>query len=280
MSIKEQFIQSGKKRVRYLTAGDSGGSGPAAILIHGIGASSDIWMYNIESLSKKLRVFVPDLPGFGLSSPPDLPFSLLTYAHFLEDFMNTLNIEKADIVGQSLGGGIAIQFAQRYPEKVERLVLVGSAGLGKEVIWTFKAMSLPVIGELFSLPGRLGVEIFFKLAVHDSRLIKPEFVDLYYRYFSQPGFGRYMLKVVRTLINLHGVRGQAIDSLLENLHQIKKPTLIIWGNRDRVLPLHHARFGRDQIEGSRVRIFQDCGHLPFFENVEEFNKIVGEFLGS
>ncbi len=260
--------------MRYLALGDFG---DPVLLIHGLGASADIWMHNIETISKTHRVYVPDLPGFGRSDQPD-PFSPDAFTRFINDFTDALNIGKASIAGQSLGGGIAIQYSLQFPEKVDRLVLVDSAGLGKEVIWTLKAMSLPGIGELFSYPSRLYVELFFKLAVHDRALITADVIDLYYGYFSRPGFQKYLLKVVRSIVDIHGARDELINPIVNNLHKLDKPTLIIWGEKDRVLPLKHARFGQNNIPGSKLYIFKDCGHLPFFERSDEFNGLVLDFL--
>ncbi len=272
--IREQYVRAGRIGIRCLAMGEQG---ETALLLHGLGASADIWAHNMEALAECHRVYAIDLPGFGRSGRPET-FSPADYTGFIDDFMKALDIDRAHLIGQSLGGGIAIQQALRFPGKVDKLVLVDSAGLGKEVIWTLRAMSLPMIGELFSRPSRAGVRIFFQLAVRNPSLITGDFIDLYYELFSRPGFSRFLLEVIRSLVDIHGVRDDVIHPILERLQQIKSPTLILWGEKDRVLPLKHAYQAKERIPGSELYIFQDCGHLPFFEKSEEFNRRVLHFL--
>ena len=272
---EDQYIKVGNLKTRYWTLGDQG---TVVILIHGLGASADIWMHNVEALAKQHRVYVPDLLGFGRSDKPGPSFSPLDYVRFLDDFMNILNIEKASLVGQSLGGGITLHYALQFPQKVNKLVLVGSAGLGKEVIWTLRLMSLPFLGELISYPSRKGVEIFYKLAVRDQALVTKDFVDLYYDIFSQLGFQKFLLKTVRSIINIRGAREEVLSSSMNNLSRIKQPVLIIWGAKDRVLPLKHAYWGKERLSKAELKIMEGCGHIPFFERSEEFNRLLLEFL--
>lgn len=270
---------------RYVTAGDvktcywqSGDRGSSVILIHGLAGSADIWLNNIDPLSRHHRLYALDLPGFGRSDKPGPPFSPSDYTRVLDDFMTALDIDRATLVGQSLGGGIALQYALQFPQKVRRLILVDSAGLGKEVIWTLKLMSLPLFGELMSYPTRKGVELFFKFAVRDQSLITVDFVDRYYTFFSAPGFQNFLLRLLRLMINVRGVREEVLSPLMNNLHKIIQPVLIVWGEKDRVLPLAHAYAGRRRLPHGTVEIFEACGHLPFFEEAERFNRLVLQFL--
>jgi pimeloyl-ACP methyl ester carboxylesterase len=272
---EDQYTKIGNLKTRYWALGDQG---TVVILIHGLGASADIWIHNVEAFAKQHRVYVPDLMGFGRSDKPGSSFSPLDYIRFLDDFMNILNIESASLVGQSLGGGIALHYTLQFPEKVNKLVLVDSAGLGKEVIWTLRLMSLPLVGELISYPSRKGVEIFFKLAVRNQALVTKDFVDLYYNIFSQPGFQKFLLKIVRSIINIRGARKEILAPYMHNLSKIEQPVLIIWGEKDRVLPLKHAYRGREELPKAKLKIMEGCGHIPFFERSEEFNRLVLEFL--
>ena len=272
---EDRYIKVGNLKTRYWALGDKG---TAVILIHGLGASADIWMYNVESLAKQHRVYVPDLVGFGRSDKPGPSFSPFDYTRFLDDFINILNMDRVSLVGQSLGGGIALHYALQFPQKVNKLVLVDNAGLGKEVIWTLRWMSLPLVGELFSYPSRKGVEIFFKLAVRNRALITKDFVELYYDIFSRPGFQKFFLRILRQIVNLRGAREEILDPIMNNLYKITHPVLIIWGEKDRVLPLKQGTLGKEKLPNAKLKIMEGCGHIPFFERSDEFNELVLKFL--
>ncbi len=272
---EDRYCRVGNFRIRYWTLGDKG---TPVILIHGLGASADIWMYNIEALAKEHRVFALDLVGFGRSDKPGPSFSPLDYTPFLDDFIRTLNMDGVSLVGQSLGGGIALHYAIRFPQKVSKLVLVDNAGLGKEVIWTLRLMSLPLVGELLSYPSRKGVEIFFKLAVRNQALITDDFVDLYYDIFCQPGFQKFLLRILRQIVTVRGARQEIFEPILNNLNKVTQPVLIIWGEKDRVLPLKHSYVAREKLPNAKLIIMEGCGHIPFFERADEFNREVLAFL--
>jgi pimeloyl-ACP methyl ester carboxylesterase len=159
---QDNYVRAGSINTRYWVLGEGETN---VILIHGLGASADIWMYNIHPLSKNYRIYIPDLAGFGRADIPDASFTPTDYVQFLDDFLKALKIDRAVLIGQSLGGGIALLYTIRFPEKVNKLVLVDNAGFGDETIWTLRLMSLPVIGKLMSIPVRTGVKIFFQLAV-------------------------------------------------------------------------------------------------------------------
>ena len=272
---EDRYIKVGNHRIRYWALGDKG---TVVILIHGLGASADIWMYNVGALAKQHRVYVPDLVGFGRSDRPGPSFSPFDYTRFLDDFINILNMDRVNLVGQSLGGGIALHYALQFPQKVNKLVLVDNAGLGKEVIWTLRWMSLPLVGELFSYPSRKGVEIFFKLAVRNRALVTKDFVELYYDIFSRPGFQKFFLMLLRQIVNFRGAREEILDPVMNNLYKITQPVLIIWGEKDRVLPLKQGYLGKEKLPNAKLEIMEGCGHIPFFERSDEFNKLVLEFL--
>jgi len=269
------YIKVGNLKTRYWALGNEG---TPVILIHGLGASADIWMHNVEALAKQHQVYALDLAGFGRSDKPGPSFSPLDYAPFLDDFINALNIERVSLIGQSLGGGIALHYAIQFPKKVDKLALVDNAGLGKEVIWTLRLMSLPLVGELFSYPSRKGIEIFFRLAVRNRALVTKELVDLYYDIFSQPGSQQWFLKILRQIVNIRGAREEILRPIMNNLQEITQPVLIVWGEKDRVLPLKHAYFAKEKLRNAELEVMEGCGHIPFFERSEEFNKAVLSFL--
>ena len=272
---QDNYIKAGSINTRYWVLGEGETN---VVLIHGLGASADIWMHNIHVLSENYRIYVPDLMGFGRSDIPSDFFTPTDYVQFINDFLNALKIDRAVLIGQSLGGGIALLYTIRFPEKVERLVLVDNAGFGYETIWTLRLMSLPVIGKLMSIPARIGVKIFFQLAVRNPAVITEELIDIYYEHFNRPGQQAFMLRLIRSIIGIRGIKREILAPVLENIQKVTQPTLIIWGEHDRVLPLTHAYYGKEKIQGSELRIFPDCGHIPFFEQPDAFNSVVRDFL--
>ncbi len=264
-------------KTRYWVLGESGTN---IILIHGLGGSADIWMHNVHPLAREHRVYVPDLPGFGESDRPGPRFSPFDYTRFLSRFMSLLHIEKASLVGQSLGGGIALHCALCFPECVDKLVLVDSAGLGREVIWTLRVMSLPLLGELSTRPTRKSVELFFRFAVRNQGLITNNFIEQYWRFFSARGFQTFLLRMVRTMVTIRGAKQQFLKPIVDNLEKIGQPALVIWGSEDRVLPLKHGRFAQQRLPNAVLEVVEGCGHLPFFERPDEFNRLVLAFLQS
>ncbi|MBN2516272.1 MAG: alpha/beta hydrolase [Deltaproteobacteria bacterium] len=271
----DRYVHAGPVLTRYWALGSTGSP---VILIHGLGASADIWIKNIKILAQRHRVYVPDVVGFGLSEKPEELRSPYYFSQFINDFMVSIEIERASLVGHSLGGGIALQYAIRYPDKVEKLVVADGAGLGREVIYTLKLMSLPIIGELMSYPTRFGVSMFFKLAVRNHGIITADIIDTYYELFQLPGARRSLLQIVRSIVTLRGGRENVFHPVLANLHTISAPTLIIWGRQDRVLPLKHAYIAREHIPNASLRIIENCGHITNLECPDEFNDVVMRFL--
>ncbi len=272
---QDRYLQAGKSKTRFWSLGESGS---VVILLHGLGASAEIWLPNIDALAKNHRVFVPDLPGFGRSERPSPSFTPLDYVSFLDDFLEALKIRQASFVGQSLGGGIALMYTLRFPQKVEKLVLADCAGFGTEVVWTLRLLSLPGLGELVSYPTRAGVALFFKIALRNRAVITEDFLDFYYELFKRPGFQAFLLKMVRMLVDFRGAKKEILAPVLEDLHKIKQPTLIIWGELDRVLPLKQAYFGKEKLPQAQLYIMRECGHIVNLEKPAEFNRVVLDFL--
>jgi len=249
-------------------------------LIHGIGGSVENWLLNINALAEHHRVYAMDMVGSGHSDKPLVPYSFSYLAQFINDFMEAQNLDRASLIGHSLGGGVSLQFAIQFPDKVEKLALMDSAGLGKEVTLLFRLPTLPIIGELLSRSNRKGTVSLLKECVHDPALITEELIDLSYNLAILPGAQKAFLSTVRALGNLGGLRRDIIRPIVDNLAAITAPTLILWGQQDRILPVTHARVAEKGIPNARLHIFDPCEHIPQFEYPEEFNAQVLEFLGS
>jgi len=273
--LSDNFVRTGAFNTRYWQMGDQGSP---IILIHGLGASADIWMHNVEALAQNHRVYVPDLVGFGKTDKPDTEYTASLFSTFINDFMRTLKIEKPSLVGNSLGGGIALQYTLLYPENVDKLVTVDSAGLGVEAPLTLRLASLPLLGELMTRPGRSEVYLYFRHAVYDTSILTKEFVDIFHEIHSLPGNQKSLLKAIRSIVSFRGGKNEMVGPVMNNLHLINQPALIIWGREDKVLPLKHAYFAKEKLPNSKIHIFEHCGHMPQYERPGEFNRVVLEFL--
>lgn len=227
-------MQANGVRAHYLTAG----SGSPLLLVHGAGYDAREWSRNFTSLCQRFTVFAPDLVGFGKSDKPrGVPYTYDYFAGFLRDFMDAVGVDRTSIVGHSMGGGAALAFALAFPHRLDRLVLVDSSGLGREMTPYGRAVTF--LGAFLSL-------------------------------FS----GRTLFHMIT---RAGGLTEQGIV-LLDRLSEIEAPTLIVWGERDRICPVRHGHATHELLPGSELHVFSQCGHAPQREDHREFNRLALEFL--
>src|SRR6476469_4692831 len=258
------------------------GEGPTLLLIHGMAGSSRAWKAVMPDLARDYRVIAPDLPGHGESAPPTGDYSLGNLAATLRDLLGVLGIERATIVGQSLGGGVAMQLAYQHPELAERLVLVCSGGLGREVTWMIRALSLP--GAEYVAPvifpgfvrdlGDRVAGVVEGLGVRSPRLA--EIWDAYAT-LTEPDHRAAFLRTVHAVIEPGGQAVSATDRLYL---AAAMPTLIVWGDRDPIIPVSHGRAAHEAMPGSRLEIFDNVGHFPHAEEPERFGRVLLDFLAT
>jgi pimeloyl-ACP methyl ester carboxylesterase len=270
--LQEQYAKVGSVNTRYWQAGDSGNT---VILLHGGGGYIELWKHNIFELAKHHRVYAFDMVGAGRSDKPDANYTFDFMAQFTRDFMKALDISKASLIGTSAGGGVALTVALNFPELVDRLVLVGSAGLGKEINFLLRITTLPGLGRLFSSPSKSGVAMLCKQAVYDPNLITDEIVDEFYQMARLPGSSEATLNVGRSNFNIWG---QFHQSITERLGTIAAPTLIVWGRQDPMVPVTQAQSAAKIIPNARLEIIEECGHWSSIEHPQKFNQLVLEFL--
>jgi pimeloyl-ACP methyl ester carboxylesterase len=259
------------------------GWGPVILLIHGIAGSSETWSPVMEALADEYTVVAPDLIGHGESAKPRGDYSLGAYASGLRDLLQAIGHEKATVVGHSLGGGVAMQLAYQFPERCERLVLVSSGGLGREVSFLLRAATLPgsewvipmlasrrVLGagnRLGGALGRMGLRLGTDLeelwrgltSLHDA------------------GARQAFVYTLRSLVEAGGQRVSARD----RLYLAKEmPTLIVWGDADRIIPAKHGAEAAEAMPGSRYVSFPGAGHFPYRDDPVRFVKTLDEFIRS
>lgn len=260
--------------VRYVEAGE----GPVVLLLHGLADSLLSWYCNIDPLAEAgYRVIALDLPGSGESDKPDhLDYDPDSAAEFIYDFCQELAIDKLSVVGSSAGGLIAGLFSLEHPDIVENLVLVDSAGLGREVSWLLRIFSLPIIGD-FTYRPKLNNQVgLIKRMFYRPPPILDELLPEMNRTKLLPGARMATLRGIRSSINLKGLRRKWL--LLDRLQIAKFPLMIIWGAEDIVIPVAHAQATRQAIPNCTIQVIPECGHWPQMEHPSTFNSMLVKFL--
>jgi len=252
------------------------GTGPPIVLLHGLGESAIIWAYNLESLSKKYTVYALDLPGHGNSDNPKWKYSLNNFVEFLSSFLSTLNLQNPHLIGHSLGGMIALETAFKQPKQLGKLVLVDSAGLGKELASFLKIMTLPLVGELMTMPTKAGLRFLLKQVIPDPQGIPNDLVESLAHERNRKGNKQSMLRILRSGINIRGIHFHLIDLL--RLEYLNVPTYVLWGRDDKIFPYSHGKNAAMRLPRGRLTVLDDCGHWPQIEKHKEFNRLVVEFL--
>ncbi len=245
--------------IRYLTAGH----GTPLLVIHGGSSGASTWAKNIEELADSYKVYVPDLPGFGSSQPVEGNYYMTEMVDFIESFTNKLGLDRFHLMGHSFGGGIALNYVLKFPFKVSRLVLVSSMFLGKDIaFWVWLTTRRIIVEPL----GWLTINLF--------RTIK---------WLAATVFNSidYVVPVSEASVRI----GKGIATLQEQarvmagrLPEIAMPTLVIWGEKDPILPYKHAYAAAQSIPDCRVKIFEGSGHSVYRDRVEEFTHLLKDFL--
>jgi len=256
------------------------GSGPVLLLIHGMGGTFANWQEVIEPLARTHTVIAPDLPGHGASAPGHGDYSVGALASGLRDLLAALDHERATLVGHSLGGGIAMQFAYQFPEMVERLVLVSSGGLGPEVSPILRAAALPGADLFIAATAGIGQHVGPTIGrILGAIGLRPNAdvaeVTRGYGSLADPIRRAAFLATVRAVI---GTGGQRVDAKDRLYLAEAVPVLIVWGARDPIIPAHHGEDAHDHIPGSRLEIVEDVGHLPQIEAPLRFVTTLESFL--
>lgn len=256
------------------------GEGPVLLLLHGIAGSSETWVPAMRLLQRDYTVIAPDFLGHGASAKPPGDYSLGNYAAGLRDLLDVLEIDRASVVGQSYGGGVALQFAYQFPELCERLALVDAGGLGREVSWLLRLVTLPgaeyVLPALFLAPVRdWGNSI---LSFMRERGIRSDRATEMWRSFGSLTDPANRAAFVRTMRAVIEPGGQAVSAMDRLYLAQEMPTLIVWGDRDKIIPVSHAHQTHDAIPNSRLEIMQGVGHFPHVEDPFRFVEILTDFL--
>lgn len=276
--IKELTVRGARIRVR--DTGDP--AHPPILLLHGIGRSLEDWGPQHDRLSDAYRVISVDLPGFGLSEPLPGPIGLDTLADGVAATVDTLGEERPlHVMGNSLGGAVAMRLLAAAPGRVATLTLVNSAGFGKEVTFTLRVLAIPGLGArlMRRIDPRVARQIERSL-FHDRAHVTPERVEFALRVAARPDNARVFLETARALGGFRGVHEPWRTTLLADVAGQPKPTLIVWGDRDRILPVAHLAAARAALPRARTHLFRDTGHMPQIERADNFADLAREFLAT
>lgn len=269
----EKYITLNGARIRYTVMG----AGPAVVLLHGLGGFLETWGLNIIPLSNHYKVYALDLPGHGLSDKLEGCYIPDCATGFLINIMDILGIERATLIGHSLGGAISINTAANFPNKVDRLVLVSSAGLSRKVPISYRLFSTPLLGKLtIMLTGKYLANLGMRNLFHKLDYVSAEIRSLVMASPHKPLTSEELLGIARHNVGIGGLRQHSL--MIDKLPTIRMQTLFIHGARDRVFPIEHVNKSFGLVPNAIVKLFNYCGHLPHVERPVKFNEIVLSFL--
>jgi len=270
-SETEKFVEVSGLRLRVWEEG----SGAPVVLVHGIGASVEYWRYTVAALAASQRVIAVDLPGCGFSERPKRLPTLAETADLLVGLLDLLGLQRASLVGSSMGGLVCLETALRYPDRVAKLILSNSAGLGREVNIFWRLMAVPwlghgIVGLNQLLARRNRLNIFF----HPRS--EPPIVERCRRWVARPDLADTLVGAAGYGLDLGGQRPSIVRT--DRLRELSTPTLIVWGAQDPIIPVAHGARAHRLIRNSRLVVFDNCGHCPQLECPDDFNRVALGFL--
>lgn len=275
----DRMVDVGGVNTRYWVEG----AGAPVVLIHGLTNSIEHWLLNINALAAEHTVYALDLVGHGRTDKPlTRSYDLPDLAGFVLGFMDALGIERADLIGHSLGGGVALTIAETSPERVRRLVLVDSLGLAADVGMVLRLLSVPGVGEVATRIALQGdfrkVSKRQRASWPDSHIVPDEMIRLKYEATRWEDISRTYFKALRASINFRGLKEATLQPIIRGLRSLDLPVLVVWGEKDDLVPSRHARVVQSEVANARVEIFADAGHDPMVVNPERFNLLTLQFL--
>jgi 2-hydroxymuconate-semialdehyde hydrolase len=272
------YVDVEGRRIRYHETGPT--EGPAVVLLHGIGRSLEDWEPQHGRLDATHRVISLDMPGFGLSQRLPAPTTLAGLADGVWATLGALGVTApVHLMGNSLGGAVAMQMLVDEPARVTTLTLVNSAGFGKEVTFALRVLAVPFLGRplLGRIDPRAAARVERSLFA-DRALVTPERVETAVRIARQPDFAAVYLETARALGGFRGIAPRWRAELLNRVSRNPRPTMLLWGERDLILPATHLTAARAVLPHAQSHLFADTGHMPQLERPDEFAQLVRPLL--
>lgn len=260
-----------------------GGSGPAVLLLHGIGDNSLVWEPVMERLTDRYTVIAPDLLGHGLSDRPRADYSIAAFANGMRDLLAFLGVDRVSVVGHSLGGGVAGQFAYQFPEMIERIAYVAPGGVDHDVSPLLRLLSLPFAEQIVSLTALPGSKQVLEMALLAAAAIpgpvRADAVQLRRALDRMPNTASPHA-FARTLRSVVDLRGQVVTMRDRCYLTSEVPSLIAWGTDDSIIPAAHAHVLREALPSARLELFDGVGHFPMVEAPDRFLDVLTDFLAT
>ncbi len=272
---KDQFTIVDGCTIRYRDTGDNG---PVVVFNNGIGGSLESWENQFAGLGQDYRLIAWDMPGHGLSELGNQPYDLDKFADFAWRFLDHLNIDRAILVGHSMGGGVALRMAAHHPSRVSKLSLVAAATVGRDAPILFRLFILPGIGKLMTKPGKNGVEQQIKAIYKNPDIVTQQQKEQILEYSQRPGAQKAFLSTLRLMTDIGGQRQAIVSRSHEILKSLDVPVLIVQGRDDLVIKPTHSEQAAKIAKHANLIMLEDCGHAPQEEKPEVFNAILKDFL--
>lgn len=260
--MQEKFVNVDGNKIRYL---ESGNSKETIVLVHGLGASAERWEYVIPLFNKYFRVIVPDLIGFGYSDKPLVDYTSEFFSKFLKNFLKKIGVERLKIIGSSLGGQISAGYVSENMDSIEKLVLVSPSGA---MTHSTPALDAYVMAALY--PDKEVAENAYQMMAGPDQKINAKIIEDFVTRMKLPNA---KMAFMSTLLGLKNA-----ENILETLKTISIPTLIVWGERDPVIPIKYADSFVSSIKDCRFYRMDNCGHTPYVDEPEKFTKLVTDFF--
>ena len=269
--MNENYIDVDGISIRYV----SKGKGPELLLFHGFGEFLETWLFNLDFLSQYYTVYAIDLPGHGSSQEPKVSYTLDFGTRFAIGFMEALEIKHASLIGHSVCGSLCLNLAIKCPEKVDRLILVGSTGLcRREASYLYRLMAL--FNKAVAWPTKTIILAAVKIAFYNPDIVTEELMNKAYQYLTMPKTRDALLNILRSNIEDKSIKPEMLMD--NNLHLVSSPALIIHGIQDRVIPVEYVQDACNLIPEAKLEVFDECGHCPHIEKANEFNQTTLAFL--
>jgi pimeloyl-ACP methyl ester carboxylesterase len=271
-SVRRDYVDVNGMNIYYTMAGQ----GPPVVVLHGLGASHLTWQENFEALAENFTVYAMDIPGHGDSVKEGVTYTIEAGIAFTLGFFDAMGLSSAALVGNSMGGLIALKVALAQPERLTHLSLIDTAGFGKEIAPFLRIMSLPFIGELAERPVTRSTANMLHQIFAGRDIASETLINELVRTRSLPGAKTAVLKTLRAGVNIFGMK--RVHRLLNRLPELPMPITVVWGGRDRFFPVSHAYAAAEMVPTAKLLVLPEAGHWPHMQEPEVFNNELIAFL--